>query len=346
MYTARQSLDEFNENSIECQNVGRMTHQCTACGALMFKDEHSKNSLRDGSKQTFSLCCAHGNVEIPPVKEPPDMLKALLTGRTQRYRDFRTNIRAYNSSLAFASMCLTGKEYNFKTNGPYCYRINGQVYHKVSQMLPENGNAPGFSQIYIYEKEHELDNHMNAFSTLDKSLLKDLQDMIKDINPYAQKYSHVSEVIKENPTGDIQLVLKTTREIVDLRRYNLPVGTDVAVIIHTEHNDISSRDIVIYKSASQHPTGQSLMKISTEHPMYDPLMYVLMFPYGDKGWELGCHTSKNHQSKKCSAMQFYRYRLMVHGGETFNIIHRLGRLFQQYIVDMYLKIEAERLYFL
>ena len=45
-------------------------------------------------------------------------------------------------------------------------------------------------------------------------------------------------------------------------------------------------------------------------------------------------------------MQFYRYRVMVCGGETFNIIHRLGRLFQQYIVDMYLKIEAERLYFL
>ena len=45
-------------------------------------------------------------------------------------------------------------------------------------------------------------------------------------------------------------------------------------------------------------------------------------------------------------MQFYRYRLMVHGGNTFNTLHRMGRLFQQYIVDMYVKIEGQRLTFL
>ena len=106
-------------------------------------------------------------------------------------------------------------------------------------------------------------------------------------------YNHVGNVIEENPTEDIQLGLKTTRHTVDPRRYNLPTGTDMAVIIPTENNDISSQDVVVYKSASQHPSGQSLMKISTQHLMYDPLMYVLMFPYGDKGWELGCHKSGN-----------------------------------------------------
>ena len=65
--------------------------------------------------------------------------------------------------------------------------------------------------------------------------------------------------------------------------------------------------------------------------MYDPLLHVLMFPYGDKGWEL----------KTC--LQYYSYRLMVRSANTFNIIHRMGRLFQQYIVDMYSKIEAARL---
>ena len=119
-------------------------------------------------------------------------------------------------------------------------------------MLPEEGKSPGFSQIYIYDKEHELDNHLNAFKSLDRCLLKDLQDMMKDINPYAQKYSHVGDIIKERPTADIQLVLKATRETIDPRRYNLPTGTDVAVIIPTERNDISRRDVVIYKSATPH----------------------------------------------------------------------------------------------
>ena len=34
---------------------------------------------------------------------------------------------------------------------------------------------------------------------------------------------------------------------------------------------------------------------------------------------------------------------MPRSGETFNTIHRMGRLFQQYVVDMYAKIECSRL---
>ena len=202
MYIPWQSLDEFCENSVECEDEGRMAYICSACGTLMFKVEQSKGSM--AQKGTFSFCCSHGDVKIPPVKEPPSLLKDLLTGGTQRDHNFRKNIRVYNSILAFASMLLTGEEYNFKSQKqPYCYRINGQVYHQISQMLSENGKSPRFSQIYIYDKEHELDNHLNSFSTLDRILLKELQYMMADINPYAQKYNHISQVIKENPAEDV-----------------------------------------------------------------------------------------------------------------------------------------------
>ena len=42
-------------------------------------------------------------------------------------------------------------------------------------MQPEQGKPPAFSQIYIYDQEHELDNCMKPFSGLDASLLLDLQ---------------------------------------------------------------------------------------------------------------------------------------------------------------------------
>ena len=71
--------------------------------------------------------------------------------------------------------------------------------------------------------------------------------------------------------------------------------------------------------------------------MYDPLLYVLMFPYSDKGWEPRC---------ACTQLQYYAYRLMAHSGDTFNIVHRVGHLFQQYIVDMYSKVEAAHLAFI
>ena len=95
-----------------------------------------------------------------------------------------------------------------------------------------------------------------------------------------------------------------------------------------------NKNIIIYKNRESNPTKSELITMDDKNPMYDPLLYVLMFPYGDKGWEL-----KNH----CTQLQYYAYHLMVHAGNTFNVLHRMGRLFQQYIVDMYSKVEAAHL---
>ena len=45
-------------------------------------------------------------------------------------------------------------------------------------------------------------------------------------------------------------------------------------------------------------------------------------------------------------MKFYNFRLMVRPPPDFNTLHRCRRLMQQYIVDMYVKVETERLKFL
>ena len=223
--------------------------------------------------------------ETPVDTETEDSLSS-------RHKQFHDNIRAYNSSLAFASLCLTGQEFKFKNPGPYCYRINIQLYHALSQMQPKHGKPPAFSQIYIYiyDHEHELDYRRKPSTGLDASLLLELQQMIKDVNPYAYKYLQAAETIAENPTGDIKLVLRSPGKQVDLHRYNLPTGTDVAVIMPAETIEAPcKRDVVVYKSAEDHPNGHTLMRIETIHPVYDPLMYVLMFPFGDKGFSPDAH---------------------------------------------------------
>ena len=112
----------------------------------------------------------------------------------------------------------------------------------------------------------------------------------------------------------------------------------------TDTSEITSkRDIVIYKTAKHNPTGHSLITVNTDHPMYDPLMYVLMFPFGDKGYKCGSYTSEHNRNKKCTMLNYYQYRLMPHSSETLNTIHRMGRLFQHYIVDIYSKIEGDQL---
>ena len=174
-------------------------------------------------------------------------------------------------------------------------------------------------------------------------MLKELQDMIKEVNPYAKLYRQAGDIMKENPTEDVKLILRAhAKETnIDPRRYNLPTGTDVAVILPADVGlpNTLDRDVIVYKNEASHHSGKSLMNIKATHPMYDLLMYVLIFPFGDMGWEVDYKTG----SKKYTAMQYYKYRLMVHSSNTFNTIHRIGRLFQQYVVDTYAKIEDGRL---
>ena len=62
-----------------------MTYTCTECGASMFKDETSDKSLIDDNPSAkFSLCCSYGQVSLPPIEDPPENLKCLLTGSTKR----------------------------------------------------------------------------------------------------------------------------------------------------------------------------------------------------------------------------------------------------------------------
>ena len=49
--------------------------------------------------------------------------------------------------------------------------------------------------------------------------------------------------------------------------------------------------------------------------MYDLLLYVLMFPHGDKGWEV---------KSKAGECEYYAYRLMQQAGSSFNIAPQDG----------------------
>jgi hypothetical protein len=95
---------------INVVSFGRMNVQCTLCKALHWLDERLKESLQ--SVPCFSRCCHHGKVVLPRLPDPPDRLKQLFTDRTSEGREFRGNIRRYNSALAFTSFKANEKDLN------------------------------------------------------------------------------------------------------------------------------------------------------------------------------------------------------------------------------------------
>ena len=76
--------------------------------------------------------------------------------------------------------------------------------------------------------------------------MSELQDMVKEVNPYEKMYRHVADMIWENLIEDIHLVLKATQKTIDPQHYNVPTGTDIAVIIPAESTDMpSNKDVVM-----------------------------------------------------------------------------------------------------
>jgi len=74
----------------------------------------------------------------------------------------------------------------------------------------------------------------------------------------------------------------------------------------------------------------------------DPLGYVLLFPYGDPGWCVDMQQSnpRTRTQTKITQNKYAAYRLSVRREDDF---HRSEKLFLQWVVDMYVRIETERL---
>jgi hypothetical protein len=193
---------------------------------------------------------------------------------------------------------------------------------------------------------------------LDFTILAELQRMLHDINPYVNIFRQAGNILKYNPLLDLKLVI-TNNRTKDTRRYNTPSASEVAVIMigdgqETQHQN---RDIVLQ------PHEGGLQRISEIHPSYTPLHYVLMFPRGEDGWhpnipirndksiheeisDASGEDEKNISNKCVTAMNYFAYRLQVGRPEEALTLHWYGRLFQQWIVDMYALIEQTRLNYL
>ena len=91
------------------------------------------------------------------------------------------------------SKCITGKLTDFsklRSKGPNIYKMSGQMYHLIPNLLPIEGEKCKFSQIYVYDnecEEKELDNRLkhvkeNVKQNIDRETLKLIQKELKKIN--------------------------------------------------------------------------------------------------------------------------------------------------------------------
>ncbi|XP_024871877.1 uncharacterized protein LOC112454611 [Temnothorax curvispinosus] len=116
------------------------------------------------------------------------------------------------------------------------------------------------------------------------------------------------------------------------------IANKVALVIVGQQFD--QRDIVLQSHDNK------LRRISEIHRLYDALQYPLLFCRGEDGYSITI-PQRDPQTKLplknlVSAASFYSYRIMIRKGEVNHLVY-FRSLFSQFLINMYAKIETERL---
>ncbi|SAL95952.1 hypothetical protein [Absidia glauca] len=354
---------------------------CKHCGSKMWLNERLSTSSK--KNPVYGMCCIKGKIKIPLPRPPPEPLLTWVLDHSSEpvANDFHKHIRAYNTIFAFASIVVqevsedtapgpsriqdrpsngssgprpsTGASSTTRANDTF--RINGTIHHRIGSLRPSSG-PPAFAQVYFYDLQEQLQHRTSLISHLRPDTIEILQRLITINNPYASRFQTLFQQYGSEPIGTLQLSIRSGRQLG--RRYDAQTYPEVSAMVTEETMDgaFSPHDIVV----REHSTGTKI--ISSLNPSYMPLHYVLMYPFGEDGWSPGMLSSVSTASGsasddglddalppgadagyKMSLLQYCAYMLMIRDGYY---LQHYDRLFQQYVVDNYVRIEASRLTFM
>ncbi|XP_012829670.1 PREDICTED: uncharacterized protein LOC105950848 [Erythranthe guttata] len=153
----------------------------------------------------------------------------------------------------------------------------------IRSLLPEEGTTPKFAQLYIFDTENEVQNRIAAVRV-------------------------ARDRITTDENRDVKLRLVKSRSTSG-RTCNLPNASEIAALIVGDFdNQESVRDIVVETHSMR------LQRISELHPLYLPLQYPLIFPYGEDGYRddipLRESSSNSSWKRRCVSMrEWFAYRM-------------------------------------
>jgi hypothetical protein len=307
--------------------IGKMDKICRHCSAKKYQGEPP------------GMCCNNGKVRLPLLDSPPDEFLSYMTATTPESRHFLQNIRRYNSCFQMTSFGATSivEEPGFMPT----FKVQGQIYHRIGSLLPCPNQSPKFLQIYFMGDEQlQADQRCQNIPGTRRNIIEHLQRLLCVHN---QLINTFTTALEQLPTDEYKVVIRADKRPAGEheRRFNAPQISEVAIVMVGDQ--FERRDIII------HRRGEALQRISETHRSYDALQYPLMLWRGEDGYhfnimQINSATGKP-TNKKVSAMDFYAYRIMIREMQTNHILN-FRQLFHQFIVDMYAKIESERLLYI
>ena len=346
---ARRVADVLSgEQAVPPNSVGDRDRACQHCGALLWPVERA------------SLCCAGGKVQLPPLPAPPPSLRQLWTDESAEAKVFRKHTRHLNSALALASQVVQEVRPEREGYTPSVV-IQGRLYHRLGPLRARDGQVPTFAQLYINDPQCE-DPEAEAALRLGHvrlgrntsaatrrallGLLQHLQQLLRQHNPWVRDFIMASEV-PDDQVEHLRLVISAEARPAGehARRYNRPEGLqEVSVLIGDEP---ARRDIVLRRRAVG--DVDDLVNISDCHRAYEPLHFVLLFPFGTDGWHPDMpqrqQADADRPARRVTALQYTAHRLQIRPADDDSLL-RAGRLLQEYCCMAFARVETQRLLYM
>jgi hypothetical protein len=286
----------------------------------------------------------------------PQPLRRLLTADPNpdtEAKQFQANIRKYNSLLQMAS---SGIKVASPGQGISMLAVTGGIYHMLPTLQPNPMEPAKFAQLYIIDSEDmQVAKRLQALNLdpnsdsggIKRQTLRSLQQMLHNDNQYVRRFKQVMQM---DPAGLPQYDLIITVEgTPDLRRYNAPTADEVAGLMPGDGSEPT-----LGRSIKVQTTAGAPMRVNELNGAYDPLHFVLLHPRGESGFHkqipaapkvtrsrgtatIGTRqpflTPREYAAYFCHDRQVADNFLMVYA----------NRLFQEWLVDQYCRMESERL---
>jgi len=119
------------------------------CHTLQFDCEKLRSSLVSLPK--FGMCYLQEQIQLPPFRPLTGILHNYLTGDDYSSREFHNNIRQYNAAFAMTSVGVKIDNSVTRQSDLYCFKIQGELHHLTSALLPHGDQTPMYAQIYILD---------------------------------------------------------------------------------------------------------------------------------------------------------------------------------------------------
>ena len=129
-----------------------------------------------------------------------------------------------------------------------------------------------------------------------------------------------------------------------MQRTVLVTCSEISILMPDEISGNEERSIICSMRARDHDRFP-LRVFPDYHRSYDPLQYPLMFPDGTDGWYLEMKSNNLRYTNNITNAEYIRYHVMSRS-EPINHLHLMGKLYQQFIVDQFAKIEMQKLRFI